>query len=148
VRGGASGTGSGSSVLESVGLLILRVGAGGLLFAGHGLDKLLSLGARAALFPDPLGVGPHVSMALATFAEGVCSLLVVLGVATRLSALPPLITMLVAAFVVHGGDPWMKKELALTYAVPFLALVFTGGGSLSLDSLLRTGRRRQKVAVP
>ncbi len=135
-------------MLQSIGLLILRVGAGGLLFAGHGLDKLLSFGAKAALFPDPLGVGPHASLALATFAEAVCSLLVVLGVATRLSALPPLITMLVAAFVVHAGDPWVKKELALTYAVPFLTLLFTGGGRLSLDSLLRTGPRRRKVEVP
>jgi putative oxidoreductase len=42
----------------------------------------------------------------------------------------------VAAFVIHGGDPWKKKEFALLYAVPFLTLILTGGGRYSLEAML------------
>jgi putative oxidoreductase len=43
--------------------------------------------------------------------------------------------MCVAAFVIHGSDPFSGKELALMYLVPFLTLVFTGAGRFSLDQL-------------
>ncbi len=129
---------------RSLGLLLLRVGTGGMLLAGHGWAKVMSFGAKAASFPDPLGIGPGVSMALAIFAEVVCSLFVILGVATRLSALPPLVTMLVAVFLVHGEDPWGEKELALLYAVPFLVLVLTGAGDFSFEAVVRRkGRHRR-----
>jgi len=63
----------------------------------------------------------------------------------------------VAAFVVHGGDPWTmgegaklflagkgkswaSREPALLYLVPFLALVFTGSGRFSIDRMIRPRR--------
>ena len=45
--------------------------------------------------------------------------------------------MLVAAFIVHGEDPFQKKEFALLYAVPFLMLIFTGAGAFSVDARLK-----------
>ena len=48
-------------------------------------------------------------------------------------AIPALITMLVAAFVVHASDPIGTKEKALFYAIAFLALAFTGAGKYSID---------------
>jgi putative oxidoreductase len=44
--------------------------------------------------------------------------------------------MVVAAFIIHGDDPFAKKEFALLYAIPFLTLVFTGAGKFSLDAKL------------
>ncbi|HET6572215.1 MAG TPA: DoxX family protein, partial [Fimbriiglobus sp.] len=81
-----------------------------------------------------------------TVAEFGCALLVVLGLATRLAAAVVVFSMAVAAFVVHANDPWTmgagaSKEPALLYLVPFLALVFTGAGRLSLDGLIRSRRR-------
>jgi len=131
-----------SDLSTSIGLLVLRLGAGSFLLAGHGWGKLTSFPDLLERFPDPLGLGSGVSLTLAVFAEAFCSLLVILGLGTRFAAVPPLVTMLVAAFVVHAHDPWAKQEFALLYAVPFLTLVFTGGGRFALERVVRSRPRR------
>jgi len=123
--------------LEAAGLLILRVGVGGGMLFGHGLGKLLDYGAKSELFPDPLGIGAPLSMALAIFAEALCAALVVAGACTRLAVVPLLMTMAVAFLLVHAGDPWSRKELAFMYFVPFATLLLTGPGPWSVDGLLR-----------
>ena len=124
----------------SLGLLILRVSAGLMLSAGHGWGKLLEFSESAATFPDPLGIGHRASMACTIGAELVCSILVVLGFATRLAALPVAFAMGVAVTMIHTHDAWGKKEFALLYLIPFLVLVFTGAGRYSIDA--RIGGRR------
>jgi putative oxidoreductase len=119
----------------SIGLLILRVATGLMMAFGHGWGKLLSYGDRAANFPDPLGVGSPFSLALTIFAEFFCSLALVLGFFTRSATIPLIITMLIAVFVIHGDDPFGKKELGLLYLVPFIALLFSGPGRYSIDRL-------------
>lgn len=126
--------------LLDLGLLILRLGAGGSMLFAHGLQKLLGYSEMSAKFPDPIGLGSELSLILAIFAEFLCSALVMLGLVTRLAALPVCATMFVAAFLVHADDPFAKKELALLYLVVFVFLALAGGGSFSLDSVIR--RRR------
>lgn len=116
----------------SLGLLLLRLAAGGMM-AVHGIQKLAKFGELKDGFPDPLGIGHLPSLVSAVGAELGCSLLVIVGLATRLVAIPVVFTMAVAAFLVHGGDPWAKKELAVLYGLVSLALVFTGAGRYSLD---------------
>lgn len=131
--------------LNSIGLLLLRVGAGALLLFGHGLPKLLHWSERAARFSNPIGLGPEVSFYLVVFAEVVCAGAVILGLATRVAAAPIVFFLLVGAFVQHGADPFSDKELALVFLVPFLALTLTGGGHYALDTIIlrgRAGRRR------
>jgi putative oxidoreductase len=119
----------------SLGLLLLRIAAGGMMLVGHGWAKLVGFADIAPKFPDPLGLGSSTfSLGLAVFAEVFCAAAVIAGFATRLAAIPLVVTMLVAAFVVHADDPWAKKELALLYVVPFLTLVFTGPGKFSFDA--------------
>ena len=127
----ANGNGSTSA---SIGLLLMRLGAGGMLLYGHGWSKFTHYAERAAHFPDPLGVGHARSLVLAIFAELVCSIFVILGFGTRFAVVPILIMMGVAAFVVNGGKPFGDKELALVYAVPFVTLLFTGPGRFALDA--------------
>ena len=67
-------------------------------------------------------------------------LLVVIGFKVRWAAIPVVITMLVAAFVVHAADGWAKQEFPLLFAVAFLTLVFTGAGRYSLDGKVGKGR--------
>jgi putative oxidoreductase len=43
----------------------------------------------------------------------------------------------VAAFVVHSGDPWAKKELALLFAIPYLTLLLAGGGRFALERVIK-----------
>lgn len=130
-------------MLSSLGILVLRVAVGAMMLAGHGWAKLIGFTDKLALFPDPLGLGPGFSLTLAVFAEVVCSLCLIFGFLTRFAAVPLLVTMGVAAFVVHDGDPWSQKELALLYAVPFLTLILTGGGDFSLDAMLSSRRRKR-----
>jgi putative oxidoreductase len=124
------------AVAISMGLLVLRLGAGGLLFYGHGWGKLIHYAERAAGFADPLGVGPATSLGLVIFAEVFCAALVAIGFLTRLSVIPIIVFLMVAGFIQHAHDPWPKRELAFLFAVPFIALLFAGPGRFSLDARL------------
>jgi putative oxidoreductase len=128
-------------VLQSVGLLLLRVGTGSLLLLGHGWAKLIHASERAATFADPIGLGPVASFWLVVFAEAFCSLFVILGLATRLAAIPVVIFLTVAFFIQHAADPFPRKELALAYLVSFLTILCTGAGRFSLDASI--GRRKK-----
>lgn len=132
------------------GLLFLRVTIGSMMLLGHGLPKLLEFGEKAPRFADPLGVGSEMSLALAVFGEAVCSALIVLGLGTRLAAVPLLVTMLVAALVIHADDPWGRKEFALLYAVPAVTLLLTGAGRFSIDGWVtrRASARRSAAEAP
>ncbi len=123
------------ALVPSTGLLLFRVAFGGFMLLGHGWSKLTAFSENAGGFPDPLGIGNEVSMAAAIFSEVVCAALVVLGLATRIAVLPLVFTMVVAAGVVHGGDPFASRELALIYLTAFALLFFTGAGRLSMDQL-------------
>lgn len=122
--------------MASFGLLLLRVGAGALLLYGHGWAKLTHFSERAARFADPLHVGTPASLALVVFAEVFCSVAVALGLFTRLAVVPLLIFFAVAIFIQDPHGSFDDKELALLYAVPFLTLLFTGGGRYELGGWL------------
>ena len=115
-------------------LLVLRICAGGLMAINHGWGKLLKLfGDEPIKFADVLGMGATASLSLAVLAEFVASVFIVFGLLTRLSTIPAMITMAVAAFMIHWSDPFQKKELALIYLVMFLIIFLMGPGRISLD---------------
>lgn len=128
------------SLLTDLGALALRVSFGLMMPLAHGLPKLMSFAEKSAGFPDPLGVGSPFSMALAIFAEVLCSLGVLLGLFTRWALIPLIFTMLVAFFIIHGDDSFAVKEKALAYLVAYASLFLLGPGRFSLDHLI--GRRR------
>lgn len=100
----------------------------------HGFPKLLKLfGSEEIVFGDPIGIGMAMTLALAVFAEFICSILVILGLGTRLAAIPLMVTMFTAAFVVHAADPFQRKEMAILYLLIFTVLLISGGGKHSLD---------------
>jgi putative oxidoreductase len=113
-------------------ILLLRFGAGAILFT-HGLPKLMKVFSGDFSFADPIGLGPELSLILAAFAEGICSLFVLIGFGTRLSSLIIVINMSVALFFQHAGDPFSQREKALLFLLLFMVTFFTGGGKYSLD---------------
>ncbi len=118
-------------------LLIARL-AVALLMLNHGYPKLTELLAGGEIqFADPLGIGVTLSLILTVFAEFLCSILIGLGLFTRLSSIPLMITMFVAVFIVHGVDSIDRKELAILYLVLYIMLFVFGGGKFSLDYLVR-----------
>lgn len=103
----------------------------------HGYPKLIRLISGDHAFADPLGLGVSISLFLAVVGEFFCPLFVAFGFKTRLSSIPPMITMIVAAFVIHGSDPWNKKELAVMYLIGFTLTFLLNSGKYSLDHWLR-----------
>jgi putative oxidoreductase len=122
-------------------LLLLRVWMGTSLFLKHGLGKLLGYSEMVASFPDPLHIGTHASLAISLLSDGICSILVVLGLATRWSALIIFVNVFAAwATVVHFqffGRAAIAGELVFLYLGGFLAIFLAGPGRFSLDSLIR-----------
>ena len=115
-----------------LGLLILRLTFSGMMLT-HGIPKLLNLIQGDIEFGDPIGLGPTFSLILAVIGEAICPILIIFGIKTRIAAIPTIITMAVAAFIVHGSDPLGRKELALLYLFAFTVIALLGSGRFSLD---------------
>lgn len=120
---------------EDFGKLLLRAAAGGGMLWQHGWNKLANFSEMSASFGDPIGIGPMFSLILVVVAEVLCALLVTLGLWTRISTVPPIITMGVAAFISNADDPFGKGEKALLYLSAYLVILLVGSGRFSLDRL-------------
>jgi len=123
---------SSTSLQLDLGLLVLRIVAGGVMLT-HGLPKLQKILAGNYQFADPIGLSPELSLFLVTFAEVVCAILIIVGLLTKLAALPLIIDMTVAFFIAHQTDPFGDKEIPLIFLGLFLAIFLTGPGRYSLD---------------
>lgn len=113
-------------------LLIFRVGVSAMMLT-HGYGKFLKVINGDFSFGDPLGIGVEASLTLAAFGEFVCSILVILGLATRYASVPLMTTMLVAWQLSHGDDPFSSQEKSVFYLLSFLTILITGPGKYSLD---------------
>jgi len=85
------------------GLAVLRVWTGATLFLRHGWEKQPAHWAQfMAHFPNPIGIGPHVSFLIAFLSDFVCGILLIIGLGTKWAALFCFVNILVAwAFVHH-----------------------------------------------
>ncbi|WP_080240469.1 DoxX family protein [Spirosoma rigui] len=115
--------------------LLLRVGFGFMMSVNHGYVKLMHFHEWKTDFTSFMGLDGSLSLALAIFAELVCSIMLVLGLFTRLALVPLLITMVVI-FQAHKWDLLGEGELATSFLIGYLAILAAGPGRYSLDSLL------------
>jgi len=115
-------------------LLLIRIAAGGFMLT-HGWGKLVKLVNGNFEFGDPIGIGVEASLILTVFAEIFCALFIILGLFTRLAAIPLIITMIVAVFIVHLDHDFGKKELGLFFLISYLVLFLSGAGTYSVDAL-------------
>jgi putative oxidoreductase len=123
----------GDSVMVDVGLLILRVSASLLLLAVHGLPKVLHYAHEASVIEDPFHLGRTVSIGFAIFAEVICPPLMILGLHTRLAAVPVLVVTLIALSVVHRDWTLEQGQFAWMLLILFGTIVVAGPGKYSLD---------------
>ena len=122
-------------------LLIVRLFIGFAMIS-HGYPKLEQLmSGKEVQFFDFLGLGQKVSLALTVFAEFVCSIFIILGLFTRWALSFLIITMSVAGFLVHGSDPFAKRESSLLYLSVYLLIMAIGPGKFSIDAMI-SGRKR------
>ena len=118
------------------------------MMLSHGLPKLQKLTSGAPVeFASVLGMSPELSLGLAVFAEVFCSILLIIGLATRLATIPLIITMLVAVLSIHADDPFGKKEPALHYLLVYLVILLAGPGRYSLDHLISRSRLSRTAAT-
>lgn len=115
-------------------LSLLRLMAG-LLLMQHGLEKHFA-------FPESMGDMPPMSLPMiAGWIELVGGFLVAIGLFTRPAAFIVSGMCAVAYFMMHAPHSLFpivnKGELVVLYCFVFFYFVFAGGGSLSVDALIR-----------
>lgn len=113
-------------------LAILRIGTSAMILT-HGIPKFERLFADEIQFGDPLGIGVSTSLTLAVIGEVIAPLFIIFGFRTKLAAMFPIATMLIAFFFVHLNDPFGKQEKALLYLMAFLVIFLIGPGKYSVD---------------
>ena len=128
-----------------VALLILRVVAG-LLFAGHGAQKLFGWFGGGGIegtsgFFENIGLRPgRLHATAAGFNEFAGGLLLALGLLTPVAAALIIATMTAAVITVHAKNgPWVTDngyELNVLYGLIAFAVAGIGAGELSLDHAL------------
>ena len=122
-------------------LLVTRIFVGFAMLS-HGYPKLQDLlSGEEIQFFSFLGLSDKTSLILAVFAEFVCSIFIILGLFTRFAVFFLIITMAVAGLIVHGGDPFQKREASLLYLSVYLMLFAFGPGKYSIDAMI--GRKRE-----
>ena len=119
-----------------IALLVIRVLTGIMLCFGHGIQKYSLLITNPEKFPDPLGIGHVPSILSSMGAECIASMMVAVGLLTRLACLPIICTMTIVALVVHHGDTWQNTEPSVLYGLLFVFIAILGPGRYALDNWL------------
>ena len=134
-----------SRVPEGLALLLTRVALAG-IFWRSGRTKvedgsLLSISDQAYFLFEyeysGLPIPPTIATPMATYAEHLFPILLVLGIFSRFSALSLLIMTLVIQIFVYPEAWWQTHILWVAMAA---VLVSRGGGLFSLDALLASRR--------
>ena len=127
-------------------LLCLRVLFGGLMM-WHGILKIENFVSLVDNFPNPIGLGSRFSLYLAIFAEVICSAAVIVGAFYRLALIPLICTMGVAMIIVHNGQSFAAKELALIFMSMFVLMFCMGAGEYSLDNIIAKRLYENRLAI-
>jgi putative oxidoreductase len=118
----------------NVSMLLMRL-IFGILMMTNGYDKLIGFSGMKNDFMNFMGMGSTTSLILVVFAEFFCALFLVLGLFTRLSAIPLVICMGVALFKAHNMDILGDGSSATLYLGAYLTILLLGPGKFSVDGL-------------
>ena len=119
-------------------MLVLRI-VTGVLMAHSGYYKLTHFNEilhGPMGFMNFMGLGTSTSLALLVFAEFFCSILIVLGMFTRLAAIPLIISSSVALFQAHNADVFATGQLITLFLTGYIVLLFAGPGKISIDGMI------------
>jgi putative oxidoreductase len=114
---------------------LLRATLGFLMCLNHGAPKIANFSEMKLTFFDPFHIGHRWSLVLCIFAEVFASVLLILGVFTRIAALILFIDMFVAVFLFHRGQEVKDYEEAIVFLVGFGSVLLLGPGRLSVDAM-------------
>jgi putative oxidoreductase len=137
--------------MQGWGLMLLRVVVG-IVFLVHGFQKLFFMGfGGVAGMMEGLGVpAPVLFAVILTLVEVLGGLALILGLFTRVAAVPLAIDMLVATLMVHLPNGFSAAnggyEFTLVLLVASLALAVAGPGEAALDRMLATRMKNPSLA--
>ncbi|MEN0053256.1 MAG: DoxX family protein [Mucilaginibacter sp.] len=114
-------------------LLFLRLATAIVLFSKHGYEKIFHFQEMLSHFPDPIGIGKLPGLIYATITDACCTLLLALGLFSRVAVVLLLSNLLVAFIGVHQGAVNDHGELMILYMINLIFLFFTGPGRISFD---------------
>ena len=114
---------------------MLRLWLGFALFIRHGLEKITGFTGMAAHFPDPLHIGRTPTLMVALMSDAICSILVMLGFATRWATVIIMINTGATFILVHHFTFLGPRngELAWIYFGWALAIFLAGPGRFNCD---------------
>lgn len=117
--------------------LLLRVWLGLSLFIMHGIEKIDGFSAMQGHFPDPIHIGKTTGLVFALLSDSICSILVMLGLFTRITSWIIILNLLVVFIFLHGFSFGQDHaQLVYVYLGGYLAIFISGGGKYSLSKNL------------
>jgi putative oxidoreductase len=140
--------------LVSLGILLMRIAIGGVMFA-HGSQKVLGIfggkGMDATVSMMSAGLGlPAFFIYLSIFTEFLGGIALLFGALTRFFGIAVLINMLVAVMAVHFKNGFFAPtgfEYPGTLAMIALGIIIMGPGKFSLDRAV-FWNERVRIAKP
>ncbi|MDE7452648.1 MAG: DoxX family protein [Paramuribaculum sp.] len=115
----------------------------GVMFMQFGIRHLVSYDAIANSFPTVFGWSSPTCLIVMIIIEIVCSLFIMVGFLTRISVIPPIISMIAAEYYiinqlipqtsVWGLDSTDPGYLPIMFIGIFLYMLLAGPGKISLD---------------
>ena len=109
---------------------------GSLLLIGHGLPKISNFTELSSTFFDPLRIGHRNSLILVILSELFSSMLLVLGLFTRIVAFIIVFELTVVVFVFHHGQPLKNFELPAMFLTSVFTIMIVGPGRVSVDGMM------------
>lgn len=117
-------------------MFLLRIGSG-VMIMWHGYSKLAHFTDYRSKFMNFMGIGNTASLSLVIFAEFFCAIFLILGLFSRLAAIPLIVAMATALFKAHHGDVFGDGEKAALYLMCFTSVLLCGPGKASLDGMMK-----------
>ena len=115
----------------------------GVMFMQFGIRHLVAFEQLRGSFPCMFGLQPETCLILMIIVEIVCSLFIMVGFLTRISVIPPAISMIAAEYYilhnmlphvsVYGLSDTQPGYLPIMFIGIYLYILLAGPGKISLD---------------
>lgn len=123
---------------QNTALLLGRLWFGLVMAFSHGWSKFSDLTVFNGKVAKMGFFLPEITGTFAATSEFIGGILIACGLFFRPAVFSLLVTMLAAAFFVHAGDPFGKREYALSFCVVCVMFLCSGPGRFSVSAWWRS----------
>lgn len=131
---------------SNLGRLYIRLFVG-VMFLQFGIRHLINYHLLSSDFPTVFGLSSPVCLSLMIVIELVCSLFIMVGFLTRLSVIPPILSMIAAEWyilhdllpataTIYGIGSTQPGYLPIMFIGIYLFIIIAGPGKISVDYLI------------